>query len=201
MPGVTVASNHGNFGPSKCPNSFKYHGLTHGTLAHNGFSRPQDDMSISEIKTMAKEAVRKEARGASALTLIKTARNQLVTAKDYESQGNLKGALSAITKAASLAQMTMDTAEFAYEVKGKGGVLRKEFTEFLEVRNVSFQGDLSSCSYRMLILLDGQLLWKKSSRHLRNHTLSASMSSSCLFRINKSLLQSKRDRIRKQADN
>ena len=95
-------------------------------------------MSISEIKTMAKEAVRKEARGVSALTLIKTARYQLVTAKDYESQGNLKGALSAITKAASLAQMTMDTAEFAYEVKGKGGVLRKEFTEFLEVRNVSF---------------------------------------------------------------
>lgn len=86
---------------------------------------------------MAKEAVRKEARGASALTLIKTARSQLVTAKDYESQGDLKGALSAFTKAASLAQMTMDTAEFASESKGKGGVLRKEFTEFIEGADLS----------------------------------------------------------------
>jgi TPR repeat protein len=109
MPGVTVL-------PPQSPTSGSF----------------DSNFSVNEIKQKAREAVRKEARGASALTLLKTAKTQMLTARDFESQGDLKEALSAFTKVASLLQMTMDTAEFASESRGKGGVLKKEFAEFYE---------------------------------------------------------------------
>lgn len=92
-----------------------------------------DDMSVAEIKNRAKESVSKDARGFSALTLIKSAHTQLSLGKNHESKSELKGALSAYIKAASLASMTMDSSEYKSE-RGKSGVVRKELQEFMEVR-------------------------------------------------------------------
>ena len=88
----------------------------------------------------AKENVQKEARGASPLSLIKSARTQSGKAKDCELKGDLKGTLNAVTKAASLAQMCMDSPEFIAEGRGKRGVLHKEFTEFMEVSCLHYYG-------------------------------------------------------------
>jgi ubiquitin carboxyl-terminal hydrolase 8 len=108
--------------------------LTPTTLAiQNGATRFHDDMSVVEIKAKAREAVQKEAKGASALSLIRTARTQLLSAKDYETKGDLRSALGSFIKAASLAKMTMDSAEYSQEGRSKGGVLKKELGDFLSV--------------------------------------------------------------------
>jgi ubiquitin carboxyl-terminal hydrolase 8 len=93
-------------------------------------------MTTLEIKEKAKDFVRKEARGATALTLIKTARSQVVNARTSEDKGDYRGALDAVTKAATLAQMFMGSSEFTEEKQpGKHGVLYKEFHDFISVRN------------------------------------------------------------------
>lgn len=101
----------------------------------NGFTRNQEMTTAAEVKEKAKEAVQKEARSASALTLIKIARSQMTLARECELRGDLKGALGALTKAASLANMFMSSAEFQAE-KGKG-VLRNELVSFMEVSTFS----------------------------------------------------------------
>ena len=77
----------------------------------------------------------KEARGVSAVTLIKSARTQIISAREYEAKGDLKGALGTYIKAATLTKMAMDSPEYMQETRGKGagGVIRKELNELLEV--------------------------------------------------------------------
>jgi hypothetical protein len=92
---------------------------------------PRD--TVSDIKAAAKEQVQK-ARGASATSLLRTARDQILLAKAKDGEGDLKGALSALTKAASLAAMFMDTPEFKHEMgSGKKGVLTLDFLTFQQV--------------------------------------------------------------------
>ena len=91
-------------------------------------------MSVREIKDRAQEAVQREAKGASALALVKAARNQYLLGKERELEGDLEGALSALARTASLAKMIYSTAEFESEKGGKGGVIKKEILSFLEVR-------------------------------------------------------------------
>lgn len=108
-----------------------------GPAMKNGLQSPRSTseiMSVSDIKEKAKENAHKIARGASALSLIRTARTQTLTAQECELSGDLKGALSAFIKAGTLAQMFMDTAEFKVESgHGKKGVLYKEFQDFTQV--------------------------------------------------------------------
>ncbi|KAF9560109.1 cysteine proteinase [Agrocybe pediades] len=99
--------------------------------AQNASNRTQGEISVAEIKSKAKEGVNKEARGVSAITLIKTARSQILSAKEQEAKGDLKSAYGSYIKAATLAKMTMDSPEYQQESKGKGGVVRKELNEFL----------------------------------------------------------------------
>jgi ubiquitin carboxyl-terminal hydrolase 8 len=88
-------------------------------------------MSVAEIKERAIQQAQRASRGSSAISLIRSAKGQISLAQSCESAGDLKGALSAFTKAASLTQVFMDTADFKAEsVQGKRGVLWKEFTEF-----------------------------------------------------------------------
>ncbi|KAK7056503.1 ubiquitin-specific protease doa4 [Paramarasmius palmivorus] len=89
-------------------------------------------MSVREIKDRAQEAVQREAKGASALALVKAARNQYLLGKERELEGDLEGALSALARTASLAKMIYSTAEFESEKGGKGGVIKKEILSFLE---------------------------------------------------------------------
>ena len=79
----------------------------------NGSSIPQRE-AIAEIKEFAKEQAQK-ARGASAASLLKLARSQIILAQAKEGEGDLRGALSALTKGTSLAQMVMDSVEFRQE--------------------------------------------------------------------------------------
>ncbi|KAI0296552.1 hypothetical protein B0F90DRAFT_1811293 [Multifurca ochricompacta] len=88
-------------------------------------------MSVAEIKERAIQQAQRASRGASAISLIRSAKGQISLAQSCEIARDLKGALSAFTKAASLTQVFMDTAEFKAEsIPGKRGVLWKEFTDF-----------------------------------------------------------------------
>lgn len=99
-------------------------------MPQNGQPKSLDTMTVAEIRSKAIDTVQKEARQASAITLIKTARSQHLSGKDCEINGNLKGALSSFVKAAALTKAALESSEFANE-RGKG-VVRKEITGFLE---------------------------------------------------------------------
>jgi ubiquitin carboxyl-terminal hydrolase 8 len=91
-------------------------------------------MSVAEIKEHAKQQAQRASRGASAISLIRSAKGQISLAQSREGAGDLKGALSAFTKAASLTQVFMDSAEFKAEnVPGKRGLVWKEFSDFQQV--------------------------------------------------------------------
>jgi hypothetical protein len=95
--------------------------------------RSYDDTTVAEIKSKAKEAVQKVARGYSAINLINSARQQLREAKQCEDLGDLKGALSQLHKAAALSLLFMDSTEVKSEDRGKRGVLLKEFSDYEKV--------------------------------------------------------------------
>jgi ubiquitin carboxyl-terminal hydrolase 8 len=80
-----------------------------------------------------KDSVIKEAKGVGAISLIRTARTQILTARDYEAKGDLRSALATYIRAATLTKMAMDSQEYSQENRGKGGVIRKELNDFLEV--------------------------------------------------------------------
>ncbi|PPQ83798.1 hypothetical protein CVT26_004510, partial [Gymnopilus dilepis] len=134
MPGVTLLPSTP---PANGPMSNSYHqnGSTSTTStppAPAPSTRPYGDLTLAEIKQKAKEGVAKEARGVSAITLIKTARTQILAAKEHEARGDLRTAFGSYIKAATLAKMTMDSPEYLMEAKGKGGVVRRELNDFLE---------------------------------------------------------------------
>lgn len=104
---------------------------------HDASRSPHDPSPsrISDLKETAKETAHKLAKGASAISLIRTARNQTLAARECELVSDWKGALGALIKAGTLAQMCMDSAEFnAESAPGKKGVLYKEFMDFTQVR-------------------------------------------------------------------
>lgn len=100
----------------------------------NGHSS-QNHETVAEIKAAAKEQALR-ARGASATSLLKAARDQVLAAKASEGMGELREALSALTKAVSLITMLMDSNEFKLEMQPgkKKGLLTREFLNFQQVR-------------------------------------------------------------------
>ncbi|OBZ73630.1 hypothetical protein A0H81_06401 [Grifola frondosa] len=54
--------------------------------------------TVAEIKTLAKEQAQKASRGASASSLLKSARTQIQYANAREDEGDFKEALSALTQ-------------------------------------------------------------------------------------------------------
>ena len=105
----------------------------------NGAPGPFEDISVAEIKERAIQEV--------AISLIRSAKDQISLAQSFESAGDFKFALSAFTKALCLTQAFMDTADFKAEsVLGKRGVLWKEFTEFQQVSRSPLSPHLS-CSH------------------------------------------------------
>lgn len=100
-------------------------GSTHLAAGPNGVGRLYDDMSISDIKTKAKEAVQRETRGATPSSLIKAARFQYEHGRDYERAGDLPNGLRSFIKAASLAKIAIDSEH------AQGGLLQKEINEFM----------------------------------------------------------------------
>ena len=100
----------------------------------NGFTAPQRE-TVPEIKAAAKEQAQK-ARGASATSLIRAARDQIMQARVCEGNDNLRAALSVLTKAVSLVQMFMESSEFKQESQGKRGVLIKDLMNFQQVMSM-----------------------------------------------------------------
>jgi len=105
---------------------------------NNTAPRSYDGLSVVDIRQRAKDSVIKEAKGINAVTLIRTARTQVLTARDYEAKGDLRSALATYIKAATLTKMAMDSQEYSQESRGKGGVIRKELNDFLEVSSPTF---------------------------------------------------------------
>lgn len=89
-------------------------------------------MSVAEIKETATRNVKQHSRGASALTLLKTARDQAVRGYTNEEDGDLQGALKALWTAAQLTNSFMTSLEWKSELEQKGQ-LWKEFVEFQQV--------------------------------------------------------------------
>ncbi|KAL4251575.1 hypothetical protein ABKN59_006688 [Abortiporus biennis] len=118
MPGVTVLPPSPAF-----PTAFGHL----PTKMQNGLS-PNVRETITDIKASAREQARKASRGASATSLLQTARHQILIAKTYESEGELKAALASFTKAATLAQMVIESSELKQQ--GTKGELTKEFLNF-----------------------------------------------------------------------
>ncbi|KAI0695051.1 cysteine proteinase [Cerioporus squamosus] len=114
MPGIAVL-------PPPPPTNFpKFTAMQNGAAYHRE--------TVAEIKANAKENA-SQVKGASATSLLASARSQIRLAQARENEGDLKGALSAYTKSASLVQMLMDTPEFKAE-SGKKGPLFREFMAF-----------------------------------------------------------------------
>ncbi|KZP17571.1 hypothetical protein FIBSPDRAFT_864751 [Athelia psychrophila] len=109
-------------------------------------------IAVADTKAKAREQAAKSDRGASALSLVKSARNQTLEARQCELAGDLKGALEAYIKAATLAKLCMDSAEFRAEIQpGKRGVLCNEFTDFTQVSGIiCVRGRPVICGLRLL---------------------------------------------------
>ncbi|KAJ3551115.1 hypothetical protein NM688_g4923 [Phlebia brevispora] len=113
-------------------------GLTEGPEQEmqNGYPQNTHREIVTDIKNAAKEQAQR-VRGASAMSLLRTAREQILNASDKESEGDLRGALSAYTKAACLTQMFMETAEFRQEMQpGKKGVLTQDLMKFQQNESI-----------------------------------------------------------------
>ena len=167
MPGVTLPNHPSGNGLSTGQSSLNpittQYSIILLSASHN--NRVLDKTPVADIKLKAKEAVKREAKGASAITLIKTARAQIFSAKEHEANGDLGGALASFIKAATLAKMTMDSTEYVQEAKSKGGVLRKELHDFLEVSlssKLMFISLIKLFSMTAAISMRVLLLWKKN---------------------------------------
>ncbi|TFY54820.1 hypothetical protein EVJ58_g8634 [Rhodofomes roseus] len=112
------------------------------STSHNG--------TVAEIKEVAKEQAQK-VKGASAMSLLRNARSQITHAREYELNGDLKNALSALTKAVSLASMVIESAEFKAEKQpGKRGVLHKEFLEFQQREGGELQARMKNLEAKLM---------------------------------------------------
>ncbi|KAF8645081.1 hypothetical protein AX16_008139 [Volvariella volvacea WC 439] len=103
-----------------------------GLPTHSTPSTPnaKAQQSYADIRAEAIENVEKQIRGASPINLIRTARNQFASGKDYESKGDLKSAYAAFVRSAKLMQVVMESNETKSE---KGiGILKKEIQSFME---------------------------------------------------------------------
>ncbi|CCM01336.1 uncharacterized protein FIBRA_03385 [Fibroporia radiculosa] len=106
--------------------------------------------TVADIKEVAKEQAKK-VRGATAISLLKGARSQIHHADDCELAGDLKGALSAITKAVSLVQMFMDSAEFKIETQpGRKGVLVRDLLDFQQHEGRDLKGKMESVEAKLV---------------------------------------------------
>ncbi|CAK5267757.1 unnamed protein product [Mycena citricolor] len=102
----------------------------------NGIARHLDSMTAAQIKTHSIEVVKRETKGAAPLSLLRMAGTQIASATECENKGDLRNALAAFTKCATLVQTVMDSTEFKKE--GVHGVVHKEARDFLERNPIQY---------------------------------------------------------------
>ncbi|CDO68378.1 hypothetical protein BN946_scf184815.g25 [Trametes cinnabarina] len=114
----------------------------------NGGSYYRD--TVAEIKESAKGIVH-QVRGASAPSLLKSARSQIQLARAQENEGDIKAALTSLTKAASLVQLFMETPEFRADT-GRKGAIYKEFMDFQQTDGRDLFGKTKSIEQKLVEL-------------------------------------------------
>lgn len=77
--------------------------------------------------------VQKAVRGASALSILRIARDQAAQGIALEDDGDMSGALRCCLTAAQLSQRVYEHPEFKQEKEGKKGVVWKELADFQKV--------------------------------------------------------------------
>ncbi|EJC99956.1 cysteine proteinase [Fomitiporia mediterranea MF3/22] len=87
------------------------------------------ELTVAEIKDKVRNAV-KEIRGASAISLLRTAGDRAAAGAAYEAVGDLRAAYRALFSSAQITQVIMDHPEFKQEANGKKGVVWNEWSEF-----------------------------------------------------------------------
>lgn len=92
----------------------------------------RDDMSVAEIKEKVKHAVQR-VRGATPTSLLKFARDYTVSGFEREANGDIPGSLNDLLTAAELCKLVMVSEEFKKEIRGKKGLVYKDFTDFQQV--------------------------------------------------------------------
>lgn len=89
-------------------------------------------LTIAQIKENARDVANKASRNTSALSLIRSAKQQCIIAIKAKKAQDPREALSAYMKAGVLTRLFMNSEEFKREAKAKG-VLYKEFVDFSQV--------------------------------------------------------------------
>lgn len=100
--------------------------------------------TVGDIKSAAEENARKAGRGASATSLLNSAKDQIARANVAENEGNLKEAFICLMKAVTVLTMGMATTEYKQESK-KHGVLFQQFSHFMQVSGL-LPGGNECCS-------------------------------------------------------
>lgn len=126
MPGVTVLPPPPTPFPKLPSMSLFMSHLFHPCLIsipemHNGYSHSRKD-SVSDIKSAAKDQVLAVSKGASAASLLSAAKRSCLNAQVSENRGDIKDALSSLTKAVTLVSLFMDTPEFQQDTRKKGNL-------------------------------------------------------------------------------
>ena len=101
-------------------------------LPNGGPSKHREDRDIvREIKENAKEIVRTSSKGASATALLSQVKTQFQLGRDCDRSGDLKDALSAYTKAASLVNHILEQSD-----SRKQKDVQRVIVEFMDVRGL-----------------------------------------------------------------
>ncbi|THH02988.1 hypothetical protein EW145_g6625 [Phellinidium pouzarii] len=127
MPAVTILPSSPalrDFGPSSITATANGSGSGVGV----GAGGPGDD-TVAEIKEKVRAGVQ-ALRGASALSLLRTARDQVIHGRGLEDSGDWCGAFRALLTASRLTKAVIEHPEFLQEKGGKKGVVWKDVLDF-----------------------------------------------------------------------
>ena len=106
---------------------------TFGSNLSAGPGSPRNHESVTEIKEKVRVNVQKAVRGASALSILRIARDQAAQGVTLEDDGDIPGALRCCLTAEQLSQRVYEHPEFKQEKEGKRGVVWKELADFQKV--------------------------------------------------------------------
>ncbi|KAH8110726.1 cysteine proteinase [Phellopilus nigrolimitatus] len=135
MPAVTVLPTSPalrNFGPPATSAKMPYSPCTSAsaTTITNGAGSSRNELTVADIKEKVRTVVQ-SVRGASALSLLRTARDKVETGLTLEEKGDLRESFRALLTAAQLSQVVLEHQDFKQEVEQKKkGVVWKDFIEY-----------------------------------------------------------------------
>ena len=142
--GQSSASAKDSMGDSSRASGPSLNGLPNGSSssphsnADGGDGDGDSEPTVADIKDTVRRTVQ-SFRGASAISLLRTASDKAAEGASLERQGDTRGAYRALLSAAQVAQAVLEHAEFKQESSagGKRGVVWNEWSDFQQVRESS----------------------------------------------------------------